>query len=244
MQDTPAGQGPRIGAIILARIDSQRLPGKALADVEGRPLLWYILERFAADPSMPVVLATSDRSVDDPLVEAASKLELKVFRGSADDVAGRFAAAARANGLDAAFRVNGDSPFLDDSLLREARRLYLTGDADLVTNLRPRTYPYGVSVELVRIAALEASLEEADADDREHVTRTLYRLLPPDRIASIIDGSQPPDGPRTQIRLTIDDAADLAAFRAFVQSLRADWQNAGYREALASGLFGPQTLPV
>lgn len=238
---TLTSKGTRIGAIILARLDSRRLPGKTLADVHGRPLLWYVAKRLAAEPSMPIILATSDRAVDDPLVEAAGKLELRVFRGSADDVADRFVGAARANGFDAAFRVNGDSPFLDAYLLREARRLYLLGDADLVTNLRPRTYPYGVSVELVRIATLEAHLEEADADDCEHVTRALYRLLPPARIASIVDRSQPPDGPQTQIRLTIDDAVDLAAFRAFVQSLQADWQNVGYREALASGLFGPQT---
>lgn len=238
-----SGNG-RIGAIILARLDSGRLPGKALADIDGRPLLWCIAERLIGRSAFPVILATSDRSVDDRLAEAAESLELIVFRGSLNDVAGRFLGAAETHGLEAAFRVNGDSPFVDISLLKDAVRLYGERDVDLVTNLRPRTFPYGVSVELVRVSALRSCLARAtDPEDREHVTKALYRTLPAERIASIVNAGQLADGPQTRVRLTVDDAADLAAFRAFVQSRRDDWRDVGYGDALASGFFGPSPPP-
>jgi spore coat polysaccharide biosynthesis protein SpsF len=235
-------EGARIGVIILARLDSSRLPGKALADVSGRPLLWYIASRLIGKATFPVILATSERPVDDRLAQVAEGFGLLVFRGPLEDVAARFLAAADTYGLDAAFRANGDSPFVELSLLRDAARLYQERDVDLVTNLRPRTHPYGVSVELVRISALRSCMEKtSNRDDREHVTSALYRMLPAERIASIVEAGQPADGPQTRVRLTVDNAGDLAAFRAFVQSRREDWLDVGYREALASGFFGRAT---
>ena len=48
-------------AIIQARLDSSRLPGKVLLPLMGRPMLWHIVERVrAATGVAQVVVATSE----------------------------------------------------------------------------------------------------------------------------------------------------------------------------------------
>ena len=55
----------RIGAIIQARMTSRRLPGKVLAEVHGRPMLLYLLERVERCAELDgVVVATATDSID------------------------------------------------------------------------------------------------------------------------------------------------------------------------------------
>ena len=79
-------------------MDSARLPGKPLRMFEGRPLLDWLLARLATARAAfdSVVLATSDRAVDDALEQFAASRGLDCFRGDADDVATRTLAAAEA----------------------------------------------------------------------------------------------------------------------------------------------------
>jgi spore coat polysaccharide biosynthesis protein SpsF (cytidylyltransferase family) len=214
------------GVIVLARLDSSRLPGKALADVGGRPVLSRLLERLrvAGDAIGPIVLATTNRAIDDPLVRWAAGESILVVRpeGPVDDVAGRFVAAAQAAGLKWAARVNGDSPLVDANLLLRALRRSRNADeppVDLVTNLRPRRHPYGMAVEWVRVQALAELLPTFDRQEREHVTTGLYATLPSHRIAGI-DGGDPA---WADVRTVVDNADDLDRLRRFVSDHGASW---------------------
>lgn len=212
------------GIVILARMDSARLPGKPLADAGGVPLIGRVVERLRAGAADlgPIVLATTDRPVDEPLAAWAVEAGIPCHRqpGPPDDVAGRFVDAATAHGLEWAFRVNGDSPMVDAGLL--ARALERAGaETDLVTNLRPRRHPYGMAVELVRVSSLARlrDSETLDADDREHVTTALYRQLAPARIASVGGGT----AAWAEVQTTVDTAEDLARFVRFVDDHAATW---------------------
>ena len=219
------------GAIIVARLDSRRLPGKVLAAVAGRPLLWFVVSRVRLVRAFGerVVVATSDRAVDNPLVDVCHAEGWPVFRGSADDVACRVLACATQQGWDWFARVNGDSPFTDPELLGEACEVAQLGDFDLITNLQPRSFPYGVSVELIRTDFYRRAYARfRDLDDREHVTRYLYDHQSEARSINIsrrgVDLSRE--------RLTIDTPEDLAAFREFVGSLHRDWLDVTYADAV------------
>jgi spore coat polysaccharide biosynthesis protein SpsF len=98
-------------------------------------------------------------------------------------------------------------------LLRESR-------ADLVTNVRPRSFPPGESVEVVRTAALRAAVARMeDAADREHVTAWLYRH--PDEVRIVRFEHDPPV---TEPRLTLDEPADHARLEALLGGLeRPHW---------------------
>jgi spore coat polysaccharide biosynthesis protein SpsF (cytidylyltransferase family) len=58
----------RTMVVIQARVDSTRLPRKALADIAGRPMLAHVVERAKAIPGIAgVVLATTVSRADDVL---------------------------------------------------------------------------------------------------------------------------------------------------------------------------------
>ena len=104
----------KIGALIPIRLASERLPGKALKDIVGRPVVHHLLDRVAAcrhiaDPRNVVVCTTTEPS-DDALVPAVESYGCSVFRGSVDDIIRRFGDAMAAHGFDAVIQADGDDP--------------------------------------------------------------------------------------------------------------------------------------
>jgi spore coat polysaccharide biosynthesis protein SpsF (cytidylyltransferase family) len=199
----------KIGAIVLARFDSQRLPGKALRQVGDRALLGYAFDVCRRVTGVDVVLlATTTREVDEPLVEFARAEQVTCVRGDADDVADRFLSACDAHGLDAALRMNGDSPFNRPALLAEAVCIFRRGDADLVTNVPGRSYPFGVSAEVVATGALRAAYPRMTPANREHVTQYFYEHPDTIRMHRMSSGREDLRG----VQLAVDDAADLERF--------------------------------
>ena len=149
----------KIGAIILSRMDSTRLPGKALLDVGGRPLLSYALSFCQKIKGLDsIAIATSTRAVDNPLSDFARSNGISCIRGSLNNVAERFLSAMKVLNLDAAVRINGDSPLNNKTLIGDGIGLFRSGNFDLVSNVPARTYPYGISVEVVGRKAMEHAL--------------------------------------------------------------------------------------
>ena len=138
-------------AIIQSRMSSERYPGKMLAPFLGKPVLNHIVERIrSAKINLPIILATSKEVTDDPLALYAKHLGLEVVRGDLNDVVGRFYLTLSKYKCDAFFRVCGDSPLLYSSLFDTAASLFEKANFDLITNVFPRTFPPGMSIELIK----------------------------------------------------------------------------------------------
>ena len=167
----------KIVAIIQARMSSHRLPGKSLARVDGRPLLQMVLERLDRCIGLDgFVVATSTDSTDDAIASFCQSHGVSFNRGSLMNVASRFKAIANQESCDAFVRVNGDSPLIDPRLIDQGIGRFCACDYDLVTNVHPRTYPRGQSVEVVRTTAFERAYSlMCEPADFEHVTRAFYR---------------------------------------------------------------------
>jgi spore coat polysaccharide biosynthesis protein SpsF len=166
-----------IGAIVLARYSSRRLPGKALIKINGKHVLSYSLERLKkVFKSSSIVLATSVDPSDDPIEEFAVRNNIAVFRGSLTNVAERFFQAAVANGLTYGVRINGDNVFVDTTVLREMVDIAASGKYDFVSNVKGRTFPKGMSIEIVRMAFYQQCLPDIGKfnEHSEHVTSYLY----------------------------------------------------------------------
>ena len=60
--------------LIFSRMDSERLPGKALLPVAGRPLLARVIDRVRLSAAGPIVVCTSERKCDEPIAQLAEDL--------------------------------------------------------------------------------------------------------------------------------------------------------------------------
>jgi spore coat polysaccharide biosynthesis protein SpsF (cytidylyltransferase family) len=209
----------KVGAVVQARMTSSRLPGKVLLDLAGRPALTWLLERLErAEGLDALVVATSTHPSDDAIAAYCEARGTACERGELEDVAARMVAAARAAGLDAFVRVNGDSPMLDQRLVAHGALLMRGARADLVTNVRPRTFPPGQSVEVVRTDALAAR------PGGEHVTERLYDG---DIVRFVADP------PRTGPPLTLDTRADHARLEAILLAMDRPHHEYGWEQVLA-----------
>ncbi len=220
-----------LGAIILCRMDSSRLPGKALRTTSGVCLLDLVIERCRSLHELRdhLVVATTARDVDRPLLEHARERGVRVFRGSTTDVAGRALACARQFGLEGFLRINADSPFLHGPLLREGISVWRRQNLDLVTNLVPRSYPYGVSLELIRTEAFERAYAAMSLPEHhEHVTKYLYETLPRWRHRNLTNAL----GDQSHERLTVDTAADWDWFEGLARHYGPALATLDFAEAL------------
>ena len=170
----------KIVGIVLARLDSSRFPGKALASFLGQPLVLHILNRTLLSKGLDsVVFATTARAEDDSLAEVVSQNGFTVFRGDYENVAARALGCALSLGADAFARLNGDSPCIDVKLLDLGCTVMRQHTPKFVTNLAPkRTYPYGVAVELVITNFFEElQSQQRSIDENEHLTKVFYNNL-------------------------------------------------------------------
>ena len=86
----------KVLAIVQARVGSIRLPEKVLKKINGKPLIEILFHRLSKSKKIDkIILATSESSENDSLTQMIEKLGYDVFRGSEDDVLGRYYNAAK-----------------------------------------------------------------------------------------------------------------------------------------------------
>lgn len=106
-------------AIIPARYQSSRLPGKALADIGGHPMIEHVYRRaLAARGITSVIVATDDRRIADAVAAFGGDVRMT----SADHPSGtdRLAEVAAALACDIVVNVQGDEPLIDPQMIEEA----------------------------------------------------------------------------------------------------------------------------
>ena len=185
--------------------------------IRGRPLLGHVVDRARLiDGIDRVVVATSDREIDDPIAEFAEREGVDVFRGAAEDVAGRCLDCMEAFGFTRFIRITGDSPFFDPTLAARLLRLHRERNVDIATNVAPRSFPRGASVEVVSKAALQRVVDSTDDPaDREHITQSIYAH--PDRFD--LFNLKAPDDRYDGVHLTVDTPDDLRMAEWIVEHL-------------------------
>jgi len=229
-------------ALLQARMGSTRLPGKVLAEIDGRPLLEQLVRRVRSSERLTTLaLATTTCPEDDVLEAAAGRLGLPVFRGSEHDVLDRFAGAARAFAAATIVRLTADNPLVDGAFVDFVVDRYAAAGVAYAETTTTGSYPYGLSVEVFSRAALEADAAGAtDAADREHVTPFVRRH--PQRFPALALVAPERNG---DLRWTVDTAEDLAHVRALFAALDLSRDPLGheaiirYERALRSTAGGP-----
>ncbi len=213
-----------VRVFIQARMSSARLPGKVLAPFHGQPLIRQVIDRVAeAVPRSQIVLVTSADPTDDPLACYVESLGVAVFRGPLANVLERFQRCAAAYPADWVIRISGDSPLMSSAVIRRVIAAAQTAEADVVTNVFPRTFPRGCSVEAINARSLAALDSTAlTAEEQEHVTGVFYNH--PDRYRIInVDSGRPE---LAAVDLTVDTLDDLRRLEAFDEAALG-WEGLG-----------------
>lgn len=167
-------------AIIQARMNSSRLPGKVLMDLCGQPVLMHVVSRLGHSKKIDsIIVATTVSDMDNSLANYCNKNNILCFRGSEGDVLDRFYQAALNNGAnegDYIVRITADCPFIDPQLVDSIIEAALENRRDYTSNTLNPTYPDGLDTEVFKFSALKRAWEDATLrSEREHVTPYIYK---------------------------------------------------------------------
>jgi len=166
---------------------SSRLPGKALADLAGKPLVWHMIDRMRRVTGVGnIVLATTTDPRNEPLVAFCEAEGMGVYRHpEEDDLAGRIAGAIQGHDAEIILKTGGDCPLIDPDVLQKMVDTARAADrADFVSNRIDWSYPLGLSADVVS----RSSIEWCDAHLTAPEDRELFALYirdHPDQFAVI-----------------------------------------------------------
>lgn len=166
----------KVGIIILCRYNSTRLPGKILKKIRGKSILGNIYERLQTSKVVhEIIVATSQESSDDIISDYCNDQSIPCFRGDLNNVSKRFLDCALSNDLDYAIRINGDNIFIDVDTLDQLVLDATSNNLHFCSNVPGRTFPYGMSIEVVNTDFYSKCYKEfTNPDHFEHVTKYLY----------------------------------------------------------------------
>ena len=196
---------------IQARTSSKRLPGKVFKNLINKnhslDLLIYKLSKLFSKKK--IVILTSKNKSDDAIQEYCKKKKINYFRGSLKNVAGRFLEALKVYRCKYFMRVSADSPLLDMNIIKIFFKYTKSNKFDIITNVNPRTFPKGQSVEIIKSKTFIDNFKRFKSKKNfEHVTNFFYNFESNFKIKNIKYGKN-----LSKISLALDTKKDLLRIR-------------------------------
>jgi len=213
------GEKGLVVAIVQARMSSERLPGKVMRDISGKPMLWHVINRLRAARNIErIVVATSTDPSDDVIVRWCDEEGILTYRGSLDDVLSRYYCAARAFHAHIVVRITADCPMIDPLIVDRAIKNFLQAKESKEPSYDylglDRSFPDGLDTEVFSFEALERAFTEAVLpSEREHVTPYIWKNKMSFRVHSMKHYRD-----LSKMRWTVDDCADLTFVRKVFNS--------------------------
>jgi len=204
--------GIDIALVIQARMSSSRFPEKVLSPLRGIPmLLWTI--NYCRKTNLPLFVLTSTDKSDDQLIGMLENNYVSYYRGSLENVVSRYLSFMKEHQVKKVVRISGDSPLINpDVILKVIAQDQELADADLTTNVFPRSFPKGQSVEVIPRKSLELlrdrNLSESDI---EHVTPYFYANYKEFKINNLNNTED-----LSSINLSVDTKEDLLRVDQFM----------------------------
>ena len=208
--------GHKVLALVAVRLKSTRLPIKAMADLEGEPLIIRLTERvLQAKIPADLIWCTSTHSQDDPLEQLASERGIACFRGSELDVMHRFIQVADQEKAATVVRVTGDNPLTDPIMMDFMIEAHLKERAEYTYT---KDLPMGTRSEIIDVEMLNRChklLQDPDAS--EYMTWMLNR---PKHFRTLHVPAPNQETRRPGISLTVDTRSDLSVMRAIYENYK------------------------
>ena len=199
-------------AVIGARLNSNRLPGKHLQDLSGFPLIERLTQRVSLCAKLDkIILATTADAYNKPLIEwAGEKIESFAFEGDVSDVVGRIDAVVKREEPDISIYISGDCPLVDPDFIDHAlSHLIEQPDYEMV-RLKDGVKSIHEGIEIFtrngwdKLVQISTTVEEREHVGYAHTTNPALKVLK-------IDDSD--DFSKVDHRISVDTPADLAFMR-------------------------------
>lgn len=217
-------------AMIQARCGSTRLPNKVLKDLYGKPALQRMIERVQKSGRIDeVMVVTSIKRDNLPILKLCSSIGIRVGVGSEDDVLDRFYQTAKLLRPEYVIRLTADCPCFDAELLDMAIE-QMGPDTDYCA-MMSETFADGLDLEIIRFSALEKAWKEAEHSyEREHVTQYIIHHPEVFKQQDFVS----PIGDFGHHRWTVDETEDFEVvsriYEYFLEEKKTD--DFGYKEIL------------
>tara|TARA_B100000900_G_scaffold411973_1_gene432772 strand:- start:32506 stop:33252 length:747 start_codon:yes stop_codon:yes gene_type:complete len=167
----------KFGAIIEARMNSSRLPGKVIIKIKGIPTIILLIDRLKEVNKLDkIIVATTTSKKDDKLCEILKKNNVSYFRGSESNVLERVLNTAKKFKIKNIVQITGDCPLIDPEIVSQNLLIYEKNKFDYVSNSNVRSYPDGMDVAIFSTKILERAFKKtSNKYDLEHVTLFIRR---------------------------------------------------------------------
>ena len=207
-----------IGAVIQTRMGSSRLPGKVLLKLDEGSVLDYVINQVKYCKLVnKIIIATTNLLEDNVIIQNAKDNGVQYFRGHPTDVLDRYYQCAKEHDLSTIIRITSDCPLIDPEIVDLMIRTFNENTYDYISNNKPKTFPYGLDVEVFSFNALENAWKNAQLpSEREHVTSFIYKNLDKFHIHNIEFRDD-----FSKLRLTIDRINDFKLIQIIVGKIKS-----------------------
>ena len=116
----------KIVAIIQARENSTRFPGKVLSKINGKSIIQIIFERLSKSKKInEIIFAIPNNKKNINLENHLKNKKIKYHKGSEQDVLDRFSKVVNKVDAEHIVRITGDCPLVDPSLVDKIIMQYI-----------------------------------------------------------------------------------------------------------------------
>jgi 3-deoxy-manno-octulosonate cytidylyltransferase (CMP-KDO synthetase) len=122
-----ADKKPKIIGVIPARYASTRFPGKPLADIHGKPMIWWVYQQAKKVTELDEVYVATD---DERIADACKRLDIESITTLNAHRTGVDRLAEVALGIEADYYIliQGDEPLIESELISDMAKLALDGE--------------------------------------------------------------------------------------------------------------------
>lgn len=207
-----------ISAFIQVRMNSTRLPAKAMCDIDGLPAIERVVESIRPSKFIDdIIITTTVESEDDLIEKLARSKGISFFRGDSKNIVKRFLDAAEKFDSDIIVRITGDCPLVSYEISDYLINSHLKSSADY-TAIDFKEVSAGTCPEIISYSALKRLANyDINFDYSEYLT--FYFKNNPD-IFSINIAAAPQEYKFPEYRLTLDYEEDRQMFNALFKKIR------------------------
>ena len=163
----------KVAILIAARSGSKRLPGKHFLKVSPRLKLidLCILRLKKVKLCNKIFICTTKKREDDKFKKICKSHNIKLFRGSSNNVLKRLVDCATENSIETIVRITADCPIIDPKLIDHCLKIHFRMKLDYTSNTLKLSFPDGQDVEIISYNALLKSKKKSTTKyNQEHVT--------------------------------------------------------------------------